>query len=256
MRGKPFKKGSIPWNKGKNPSYVQGKNNPNWKGGKPNCIDCGKKLSNYHNKRCRNCLLKFQKGENNPNWRNGATKAKCLDCGKSISKYHKRCKSCSRKKELSPHWKGGKLRCIDCGKRLSTSGSKNYIPQRCSKCWSKFNRGENNAQWKPHSELWKTIRRCPEYLQWVNAVLKRDNYTCQKCRSKKNKVVHHKKPFKKLLMEFLQKYNQFSPLEDKDTLLRLSWTYEPFWNLDIGQTLCESCHRKTHSKMNYESRVY
>jgi len=30
-------------------------NNPNWKNGKPNCVDCGKKLKNYKAKRCQKC---------------------------------------------------------------------------------------------------------------------------------------------------------------------------------------------------------
>jgi hypothetical protein len=37
---------------------MSGKNNPNWKGGKPKCIDCGKLVSNYGYKRCRKCLNK------------------------------------------------------------------------------------------------------------------------------------------------------------------------------------------------------
>lgn len=32
--------------------------NPNWKGGKPKCIDCDKELSNYYNIRCCSCETK------------------------------------------------------------------------------------------------------------------------------------------------------------------------------------------------------
>jgi predicted amidophosphoribosyltransferase len=32
-----------------------GKDNPLWKGGKPNCKDCGKKLSSYAFKQCQKC---------------------------------------------------------------------------------------------------------------------------------------------------------------------------------------------------------
>tara|TARA_Y100000310_G_scaffold129488_1_gene128627 strand:- start:111 stop:611 length:501 start_codon:yes stop_codon:yes gene_type:complete len=43
----------------------------NWKGGKPNCVDCGKKLSFYGYKRCRECYSKYSVGENHPNWEGG-----------------------------------------------------------------------------------------------------------------------------------------------------------------------------------------
>lgn len=35
--------------------YKNPKNNPNWKGGKPNCLDCNKKLSQRSYKRCKSC---------------------------------------------------------------------------------------------------------------------------------------------------------------------------------------------------------
>jgi len=39
-----------------------GENNPNFKGGKPKCLDCGKEI-NYISSRCKSCS---KKGENNP----------------------------------------------------------------------------------------------------------------------------------------------------------------------------------------------
>lgn len=45
----------------------------NWKGGKPNCIDCGKQLSIYHGKRCDQCSRKFSSGKNHYNWQGGIT---------------------------------------------------------------------------------------------------------------------------------------------------------------------------------------
>lgn len=42
-------------------------------------------------------------------------------------------------------------------------------------------------------------------------------------------------------------FSLFSPIEDKETLARLAITYEPFWNINNGETLCEDCHNKTRS---------
>jgi hypothetical protein len=52
--------------------------NPNWKGGKPKCVGCGRELSNYYNHRCCACetkrkwkkgLMTIKKGKNHPLYR-------------------------------------------------------------------------------------------------------------------------------------------------------------------------------------------
>lgn len=53
-----------------------GKNAPGWKGGItkiiPNCIDCGKKVSEYRHIRCHSCNSKFYSaGKKNGNWKGG-----------------------------------------------------------------------------------------------------------------------------------------------------------------------------------------
>jgi len=42
---------------------VSGDKSSSWKGGKPNCIECGKSIT-YKAKRCRSCNLHFHSGEN------------------------------------------------------------------------------------------------------------------------------------------------------------------------------------------------
>ncbi|KYK25696.1 hypothetical protein AYK26_07710 [Euryarchaeota archaeon SM23-78] len=63
--------GQKAWNKGKKFPQFSGENHPRWKGGKPYCIICGKKLSFYGYKRCRKCLDEYCVGENNHNWKGG-----------------------------------------------------------------------------------------------------------------------------------------------------------------------------------------
>lgn len=46
-----------------------GKLHWNWQDGKPTCLDCGKELSNYNNKKCSE--HRGLKGKENPNWNGG-----------------------------------------------------------------------------------------------------------------------------------------------------------------------------------------
>lgn len=75
---------------------LSGSKNPNWKGGKPKCIDCGTMLTKYGKKCCRSCWKKQNKGgQNSPSWKHGP--CPCQRCGRVNGKrpYGQHCRRCS-----------------------------------------------------------------------------------------------------------------------------------------------------------------
>jgi 5-methylcytosine-specific restriction endonuclease McrA len=150
-------------------------------------------------------------------------KKKCIDCGKLITNRATRCNPCARLGDRSPFWRGG------------------------------------------ISLLRSLIHHSHKYYNWRKQVFERDNYTCQECgvRNGIGKEIylepHHIKSFSDILKEFLEKYNQFSPIDDKETLVRLSFSYNDFWNLDNGTTLCRECHygkKNTPWNKNIEKEIF
>jgi len=105
----------------------------------------------------------------------------------------------------------------------------------------------NNPNYKDgRTPLVRLLRQNVNYKQWRITCFKRDNYTCQECGQVGGILnVDHIKPFSIILKEFLKTYSQFSPIEDKETLMRLSDSYAPFFDIDNGRTLCFGCHKKT-----------
>ena len=89
--------------------------------------------------------------------------------------------------------------------------------------------------------LYKIIRNNTSRF-WKYEIKKRDNFTCQLCGKKESLEVHHKKPFIQIFKEFLKTYNQFSPIEDRNKLIKLAQHYKPFKNKENGKTLCKKCH--------------
>jgi len=112
-------------------------------------------------------------------------------------------------------------------------------------------RGEKARSWKGGiTPLSERIRKLSEYKEWRLKIFIRDSFGCIACGSKYKIEAHHnKKEFSILLAEFLKEYNQFSPYEDKDTLVRLAMKWQPFWTAE-GETLCKDCHKKTKSYLN------
>lgn len=180
-----------------------------------------------------NHVLQKKRYKNNPKnchfYIDGRSKKQhyCIesDCNEKVGGPNRRCKSCAAKGELNSMY--GKER-LDNRMRIGKKGF-NYIDGR--------------------TPLHFLIRNLEYNKKWRKAVFKRDNYTCEDCNVRGgNLEAHHKKRFSVLLTEFLQHYNQFSPLEDKETLTRLAMKHKPFWNIKNGKTLCKDCHNKTKGR--------
>lgn len=130
--------------------------------------------------------------------------------------------SCLAKSKIgnaSANWKGGLMavRCVDCKNEIS------YSAKRCVDCCAIARSGEHNHMWKGGvSTLVQRIRKSRAYKYWRKHVFQRDNYTCQACGEHGGKLnADHVMPF--ALYEDIR------------------------FEILNGRTLCEDCHRKTHT---------
>ena len=117
-----------------------------------------------------------------------------------------------------------KVQC-DKGHITKTIRLSNFIDGTiCHKCSIKHNMGENNYCWNPHltNEDRLIGRHLRENGDWIQKVLKRDNYQCQVCKDKtsNNFNAHH-----------LEGYH---------------WCEELRFEISNGVTLCKNCHKEFH----------
>lgn len=153
-----------------------------------------------------------------------------------------------RKGTKNPGYKDGrslrKANCVHCNKEISWNAN------ACRVCAGKYQRhlvGKDHPNWKggktPFSEA---IKDSLQYTTWRTSIFERDNYTCQECNQISGRLeAHHLKPFSIIVDEFLQEYSEFSIFDDRETLLKLTTHFAPFWDTSNGQTLCKECHIKT-----------
>ena len=190
------------------------------------CIDCKKEIKRRDALRCHSCC---KKGALNHRYGVGHTQATC----EKISNMRKNKYSGSK----NPNWHGGRPICKECGKTIS------YGSTYCATHKYFGKRSPNYIDGRTPFRF--ALRTIPEYREWRTNIFKRDNYTCQKCgKTDCFLEAHHLDKMSNLVQEFLKEYSQFSPVEDKETLLRLAMKYTPFWNAQ-GQTLCKVCHNMT-----------
>lgn len=171
----------------------------------------------------------------------------CTVCGKDVTRKPSEFESdnlfCSRKcyhefDKMVKNKTTNKVTCVCsyCGKSFmrfpSQIKGKKYT--YCdTNCKDKHNgellSGEKHHRWNPDLTEEERLerRKCKEYLNWREAVYRRDRYTCQCCGDNKggNLVAHH--------------ILNFSEHEDLRT------------EVTNGITLCEKCHKEFHDIYGY-----
>jgi len=91
-------------------------------------------------------------------------------------------------------------------------------------------KGSNHPMWKGGFAKARQARyKEPEYIEWHDKCLERDNYTCQKCGARNGNG-------KNVLFQVHHKIHYWE---------RPGLAYD----LDNGTTLCRPCHRKSHKGM-------
>ena len=155
----------------------------------------------------------------------------CVICGKDFKTYF-----CSKDKRFC------------CSKKCSfdflhknITGRKNtpdtikQMSESALKRWDKFLPTSYRTNPK-RNQLLAKIRHLPEYYNWRNMILIRDNFACLSCglRSSPNcKVslhVHHLKSLFQIMID-----NKISTIEEARDC-------EEFWDLNNGKTVCKVCH--------------
>ena len=102
--------------------------------------------------------------------------------------------------------------------------------------------GSKNHNWKGGLSGWRKLARGRLNEHFVRPIMKRDNFSCQWCGSKKNIVVHHhKRSFMEIVNLIRQQYNE----KDIDNFVNSIVSEH---KLEDGITLCKKCHDGFHKE--------
>ena len=178
-----FRKGNIPWNKGKKYSEEYRKKLSEAHKGKP-----GNFLGKHHSEETKRKISKALKGKDNH----------------QLGKHHsEETKQRLRKANLGKKVSEETRRKLSLANKGQNNRLGSTITEEHKLKIGLANKGEKNTNWKGGiTPLNKKIRKSHEYNNWRIAVFEKDNYTCQKCgdKSGKDKKVylnaHHIKSFK------------------------------------------------------------
>lgn len=182
----------------------------------------------------------------------------CQKIAKAASRQNRICLTCTKEFSIE-NWKikssyKGNYCCANCyhnrspqvevecpcGKRFSAYKSRTQYYQvlYCNrKCYMehgyKGRLTDEDIEINEYERFCRSMRSTANYLKWIKSCLNRDNNECKLCKSINNLTVHHVYT----LHDFVKIYGL-----DKESIEK-----DPKWfNINNGETLCRSCHFKTH----------
>lgn len=170
--------------------------------------------------------------------------------GRKLPEEHK--KKLSLKKQGENHWIYGKHHSPETREkiRVANSGPNCYHygqspSDETRRKMSEALKGDKCYNWKGGiTELNHAIRTCLQYREWILAVFKRDNFTCQNCGATKVYLhAHHLKLFSQIMQE-----NSITTIEEALACPEL-------WDVANGRSLCEECHWKEHFSVREDDTV-
>lgn len=212
------------------------------------CVHCGKEFiidESYYKKQSKRgqtpkyCSIDCRLAEQRKN----KIKSKCKNCGKEImiTKDKNKSNFCSQECRIKYMQQETKtVVCNYCGKEFKKNkyaydhAKTHYCSQ---KCYDEYRANKKET----YKELTHYLRTHESYNDWRTEVLKKDNYKCTKCGSKKDLHAHHIIQ----LYDICEKYNM-----NKDKILNS----KEFHDINNGITLCQDCHALEHPYISRDEK--
>jgi len=115
-----------------------------------------------------------------------------------------------------------------------------------------YKRGPDHHLWKGNRDFANACRS-QLYKAWIYPILERDEFKCVRCDSKKDLQVHHLYPLRTILEEIKKDYaiEDLSKISTTDNF-HIIQDVVGRHTLDMGVTLCASCHCKEDSRIKHK----
>jgi hypothetical protein len=161
-------------------------------------------------------------------------KKKCLQCRKDFTTYPSldRVRYCSK----SCYWvaKKGTKRPEHIKEQISATMKERGIVPKLVRRGSDCNFWKGGVDRK-NKNVRRLIRDSEKYKKWRTAVMKRDDYTCQKCKKRGGRIEVDHYPY--AFSTILNTFEGIKTPEDAEKI-------EFLWDIENGKTLCKECHKK------------